>query len=131
MKEAENPLIGYIIIIILNLLVFSTILIFVIRSTGGVDFYEKAYAKRIVLLIDDSKPGTTIFIDVTKGTSISKDLNFEPAFSIDKNILTVKLSKGPGSSDSFFRDLDVSLKYLDQTQMLQIEIKQPSSQDMK
>ncbi len=122
MKEAENPILGYIIFIILNIILSVTVLVFILRTTEGANFYEKAYAKRIALLIDDTQPNTILFIDVGKGVEIADKFKIEPEFIIRDNAVLVNLAKSPGNSDTFFRDLDVKLKYLNETKLLQIEV---------
>lgn len=123
MKEVENPVLNWIIFLVLNLIIaFIIILPAILKTTESANFYEKAYAKRISLLIDDAKPNTLLFIDVAKGSEIASKFEIEPEFTIKDNAILVKLAKGSGHSDTFFRNLDVKLSYLDETKLLQIEI---------
>ncbi len=125
--EEDNPLLGYIIFIILNLIIAGLVIVFVVRAAENASFYEKAYAEQIALAVDNAKPGTTLFLDMKKGAEISKKFQTEPRLTVEKNKITVKISdKGPGSSESFFKLLSVKAEYLPGNQQIQLTITEKS-----
>lgn len=59
-------------------------------------------------MIDASKPGTEIFLEMSDASEISPEWwneNFENAVSINGNLVTVKLRENGGYSYSFFNDV--------------------------
>ncbi len=121
--EEDNPLLGYIIFITINLIIAGLVIVFVVRTAENAAFYEEAYAKQIALAVDSAKPGTTLFLDMKKGAEISQKFKTEPKITIEKNKVTVRISdKGPGSSESFFKLLSVEAEYLPMNQQIHLTI---------
>ncbi|MEM3121984.1 MAG: hypothetical protein QXH60_00895 [Candidatus Pacearchaeota archaeon] len=54
-----------IIFLILNLMFFLALFVVVYRSGTGISLYEQFYSKELALLIDKSKSGTEITLDVS------------------------------------------------------------------
>lgn len=124
-EENDDPLLQYIIYIVLTLIISSAIIVFVLRVAEGASFNEKIYAKNIALLIDDAKPGTTIIVDIEKGAKIAEKSNFKPEIKIQENKVIVKLAPTkPGfeNYDTFFRDLHVQAEYLNYSRKVKLII---------
>lgn len=109
-KKAEI-LTGNLIFIILNLLFFSILFVFIISKAGDSSSLEEAYAKKIALLIDSSKPGTKISIDMASAIDKKdKDYSGKVVF-ISGNVVTVQLREKGGYSYSFFNDVEIDPLY--------------------
>ncbi len=124
-EENENPLLQYIIYIILTIIISSAVIVFVLRVAEGASFNEKIYAKNIALLIDDAKPGTTILVDIGRGAKIAEKSNFKPEIEIKENKVIVKFAPTkPGfeNYDTFFRDLNVEAEYLQNNRQVKLII---------
>lgn len=85
---------------------------FVLGQMNGGDVWADYYAKEIAKVIDFSKPGDKICLDVHKASEIAKNNNirsFSEIFKIDnvKNEICVKLSSGRATCFDFFNDVDV------------------------
>lgn len=52
--------------LILNMLFCVILFVFIVSSTSGEAVLRQKYAKEIALMIDEAKPGTTIYIDASE-----------------------------------------------------------------
>jgi hypothetical protein len=92
------------------LLALAVVLTFMViwKYTGNAGTWQEYYAKEIVRVIDASKPGDNIGLDVQKGTEVAKrngvDLLKGNMFNFDsKNQeVCVLLSKGSATCYSYF-----------------------------
>ena len=104
------------IFLILNLVFFVILLSFVYIAGSRAFVYEESYAKQIVSIIDNAKPGMNILLDVKNGLDAGRKngINLDNAFSIkeDENKIIVKLSR-KGYSYKYFSDYDVNLSLQD------------------
>ena len=103
-----------VIYLILLIIFFVGMLAFVNSKMNGAAVWEDYYAKEIVKIIDVSKPGDEIVLDVHKATEIAaknKIANFEKIFSFDnqKNEVCVQLSLGRASCYSYFNKVNVGI----------------------
>ena len=111
-KGETNILKDPVVYLILIVIFFVGMLFFVLQYEAGGIVWEDYYAKEIVKIIDFSKPGDKIEIDVHKATEIAKDnevSSFSEIFQVnnkDKEVC-VKLSKGRKTCYSYFNDVDV------------------------
>ena len=99
------------VIYLLVALVFFVFLLFFVNRTGsGALFLEQVYAKEIGLLIDQAKPGTLIYVDISDGYKIAKDNNLAlgDIVKINKNEVVIRLSQSKGYSFKFFSDLKIN-----------------------
>ncbi|MEM3405541.1 MAG: hypothetical protein QW117_01040 [Candidatus Pacearchaeota archaeon] len=64
-KKGQQLLEENIIFLILNMIIFVTLLIFVYNSSNGKLIDEQYYAKEIALLINSAEPNTTIYFDLS------------------------------------------------------------------
>ncbi len=110
----ESPVYETIIFLILNLVFISIMLIFVWSSGQGFFVYESMYAKKLALFVDYSKPGMTVFFDVTEIIEIAeekglKGQDLEEIFKVDNenNEIIVDISGKGGHKYKFFSDYDV------------------------
>ena len=77
-KKASTNILGpTVIFIILNLLFFSMLLYFVVKQSTGAAVYEQLYAKKIALLIDNSRCNTEIVFDVSDLAEVLEKNNYE------------------------------------------------------
>ncbi|MBI2629392.1 hypothetical protein HYW74_04890 [Candidatus Pacearchaeota archaeon] len=106
-KRADEIVMEQAIFIILNLIFFLTLLYFVYNSSSGAFVNEQYYAKQIALMIDESKPGTVISIDVTDGYKLVKKNKFDEKNMIkitDKDVL-VRLSSSRTYQFPYFNNV--------------------------
>jgi len=100
-----------IIFIILNVVFFSIMLVFIYLQGSSVHLSEEETAKQIALLIDASRPETTIEINL-KGLFLESEknrINKEKVVEIneDKNLVIVKASEDSFYEYSYFNDVYV------------------------
>ena len=109
-KKAESLIYPTVIFITLNIIFFSILLLFVFKSSTAAGIYEQAYAKQIALIIDEAKPGMSIFLNLEKGVEIAEK-NKRPKdkiISIENNEVIVRLSNNGGYSYKYFSDYEIS-----------------------
>ena len=99
-------LVENLVFIILNVLFLGILVAFLLQQGSGAVFLEDAYSKQIALLIDSSKPGMSIKIDMEKGFELAEKNNvvFADVVIISGNVVEVKLSSQSGYKYSFFND---------------------------
>ena len=104
------------IFLILNIIFFVILLSFVYNAGSRAFVYEESYAKQIVSIIDNSKPGMNVLLDVSKGLEVGRKngISFDNVFRIDnnENKIIVRLSSN-GYSYKYFSDYDVKLSLQD------------------
>ncbi len=102
-----------IVYLIILIIFFVGMLAFVYSKMNGAAVWEDYYAKEIVKVIDLSKPGDEIVLDVHKATEIAQKnkVDFESIFKFDniKNEVCVKLSAGRASCYGYFNNVDVAI----------------------
>jgi hypothetical protein len=110
-------LIENIIFIILNLIFLTILILFLARQGSGAVILEESYAKEIALMIDSAKPIMTLRIDMSQAREVAEKngISFDEVVKIEKNVVSVKLTKDSGYSYSFFNNVDVSKPYPDAT----------------
>lgn len=105
-----------IIFIILNIVFIIILILFLYSKMGGAAVLEEKYAKEIALILDASKPGMTITLNMADAIQAAKSNLGENSISnivnIQENIVTVKLQNGQGYSYSFFNNVTVVNYYL-------------------
>lgn len=110
------------IFLILNIIFFVILLSFVYNSGSRAFVYEESYAKQIVSLIDNGKPGMNILVNFEKGIETGKKNGVEKDFFVVypyENKIKVKLS-GNGYSYKYFSDYDVKLELQDNLLLIKI-----------
>lgn len=123
-KRGIQLVAGTVIFIVLNVTVIM-ILIYAIQGTSTRSpLYEEAYAKQIGLLIDASKPGTTINVDLTEIYQIAKNNEVNPEIVIDcvANEVYIKATQGNGYRFGYFTKLD-SCEYVINREKRRLTIK--------
>ena len=105
-----------IVFIILNLLFLTIIVLFLLKQGSGAIVLEQTYSKQIAMLVDSSKPGMIIKIDMEKGQKLAEEnkIDFKDVVRISDNTVRVKLTsqvKG-GYTYSFFNDVNVAVSVL-------------------
>ncbi len=106
-NKRGNILIDDVLFILLNLLILSVILVFVIIKVNGVFILEEKYSKEIALLIDGAKPEMRINLNMENAIKKAKKEGISPEkiVQITGNIVTVKLSEKSGYTYSFFNNI--------------------------
>jgi len=128
-RGSESVLHGELIFIILNLVFFCVLIGFASLRSTDVYLYEQVYAKQIALLIDQSKPGTIITMDVSKAYEVARKnsrLPLSGLFFVDneKNQVRVQFSnKGTGYVFEYFTDAEIEFKDAVGREQLQVLIK--------
>ncbi len=108
----EDLLKSYLVYLIL-LIVFIVGMLFVVNGQReGADLWADYYTKEIVKVIDFSKSGDNICLDVHKASEIAKEnevVSFSEIFGVDnaKNEICVKLSRGIKRCFNYFNDVDI------------------------
>lgn len=110
MKKKGTILVENIVFIILNVLFLAVLVIFLLKQGTGAIVLEQGYSKQIAMLIDSSRPGMVIKLDMEKGESLaeSNSIDFNNAIKIAGNIVVVKLTSKGGYSYAFFNDVTVT-----------------------
>lgn len=110
MKRRGNILVENVIFIVLTLIFFSILIYFIFSRTGGASLTEEELAKQVALIIDSSKPGTIVEINVEDALAKAKKENYQKTIiTITGNVVTVKLREKGGYSYSFFNNVDASV----------------------
>lgn len=111
------------IFLILNIIFFVILLSFVYNAGSRAFIYEESYAKQIASIIDNSKPGMNVLLDVSKGLEAGRKngISFDNVFRIDsnENKIIVKLSSN-GYSYKYFSDYDVKLSLQDNLLLISV-----------
>ena len=108
------------IFLILNIIFFAILLIFVYNAGSRAFVYEESYVKQIVSIIDNSKPGMNILLDVKAGLEVGRKNGFkEFIVKNDENLIIVKLSKS-GYSYRYFSDYEIELELQDNLLLIKI-----------
>ncbi|MEM3112908.1 MAG: hypothetical protein QXI33_00595 [Candidatus Pacearchaeota archaeon] len=109
-KKGVDLLHSTIIFLILNLMFFGIMFGVVYKAGTNAAFYEQLYSKQIALLIDSSKPGTTLSINLNHIEEILESENISPneIFDFQNGKVTVKLTRGTkGYSFFYFSNYNV------------------------
>ncbi len=117
MRKRGEILVENIIFIVLNLIFLTILILFIARQGAGAIVLEQSYAKEIALMIDSSKPVMTLRLDMKEARELAdkNGIEFKDVVKINKNLVTIKLSKDSGYSYSFFNDVQVEPPFPDAT----------------
>lgn len=116
-RGASTVLTEQILFVILILVFISILLGYIYSRMGSASVLEEKYAKEIALILDASKPGMTITLNMADAikaaeTNLGKN-NIDNIVNIQGNIVTVKLQNGNGYSYSFFNNVTIVKYYSD------------------
>lgn len=119
-KRGMDSIYHTVIFILLELIIFSAMLYFVISQLNGSGVMEEKYAKEIALSLDYARPGMMITINMSDAMSYAEktlgEKNLAKMVLIKGNEVTVRLSgNDPGYTYSFFNNVDVTNYYFDKT----------------
>ena len=111
-SKKANILTENVIFIILNIVFFSIMLLFIYLQSSNVHLDEQEIAKKIALLIDASKSGTEIQINLEEFFDKAGEEGISEARAVvinnEKNLVIVKGSEDSFYEYSFFNDVQVS-----------------------
>jgi hypothetical protein len=112
-KRGVDLLNATVIFVLLNLIFFSAMFFFVWRVGSGASYYEQLYSKQIALMIDNSKPGTLISLNIEKLGDFAKKNNvlLEEIISLNNNMVVVKATHGKGYSFNYFSDYKIDKSF--------------------
>jgi len=94
---------------ILNIVFFSLILVFAVRTGSHTGIMEETYAKQIALTIDSMDKNMEVEMDLSELYKIAEKNDFKGELFFlekDKNIIIVTAGKGEGYRYRYFSDLD-------------------------
>jgi hypothetical protein len=115
MNKKADLLHENLIFIILNVIFFVMMILFVTLKGSAIHIAEEEIAKQIALLIDVSKPGTDLEINLQDffEKAESKDMRRERTVIIDnqKNIVIVKGSPDSFYDYSYFNDVNINFNF--------------------
>lgn len=117
-KRGSTLLIETVIAIIINVIFIAILIFFLFSKSGSAAVLEEKYAKEIALILDSSKPGMMISLNMadaikTAQSNLGENSNLKEIVSINGNLVTVKLRDNGGYSYSFFNNINASNNYLD------------------
>ena len=121
----DNILLEYVIFFILLIIFVSAILIFGNRASKQTDNIEALYSKQIALIIDNSKSGLKVNLDISPLFENAVENNFNQeviTINNDENYVLVKVEKGEGNKYYFFGDNDIVWSIDQQNAILYIEV---------
>jgi heme/copper-type cytochrome/quinol oxidase subunit 3 len=106
--EAGNVLLGQVIFIILDVVVFSMLIFFVFSQTSGQGVLQEEAAKKIALAVDSMEPGTILTFSLEKEFEMAEKKGIENFFSqnSDTNTITINLGSSNGYSYRYFSEFD-------------------------
>lgn len=112
-----------VIMLILNIMLFTGLFYFAVKKTGTVEL-EEIYAKKIAVILDSAEPGMQISFDVKKAFDYAEEnkADIKTAFSVNDNIVYVKLSNSRGYYYSFFNSENVDLSLDEENKVLNIKV---------
>ncbi len=116
MSKKGNLLTGEVIFLVLNIVFISILIIFVLSRTNSSAFLEEQYAKEIALMIDSSKPGMILHLNMEDAISKAESNSIAAAdiVKITGNVVTIKLKEKGQYSYSFFNNVSAEKSnYLD------------------
>ncbi len=124
-KKAMDFLMEHVIFIVLVLIFFTAMFLFIYRTGARASFIEENYAKQISLIIDKSKPGTKVDLDVFKLYQGASKNNFNLIINInnDEKYVEIKLAPGKGYRQSFFSVNNVIWSLDKENEKLHLEVK--------
>ena len=112
MNKKADILHEQVIFIVLNVVFFSVMLLFIYLQSSSVHLTEEETAKQVALIIDASRPETTIEINLKDffETAEKNGVNKESSIQIDKdkNLVITKLSEDTFYEYSYFNDVQVA-----------------------
>lgn len=112
-RGSVDLLSSVVIFILLNVLFFSVMFAFVYISGSKARIYEQAYSKQIALVIDESRPGTIVTVDLSKVYEVArKEKRFDKMIILDaeNNIIEVRLQNaGEGYKTKYFSSVNVKI----------------------
>lgn len=110
-------IISEVVLIVVNILLFSGLFYGAKTKIGSDNILEQAYAKQIALLIDDAKPGMIIPLNIKD----VKDKVKVDSFKILDNKVIVKLGRFEGYSYEFASKKNVKLNLENDYLFIKIE----------
>jgi len=123
-KGSSDILAPVVIFIILNLLFFALLGYFVFRQSSSASLYEEMYAKKIALLVDNSRCNTEIVFDILKLKEVAEKNNRDmlSVFDFDESNgeISVKLSSRGGYSYRSFSSCGLELELVENNLVLKI-----------
>src|SRR3989344_1960621 len=123
--EENNILLEYVIFFILLIIFVSAVLIFGNRASKQTDNIEALYAKQIALIIDNSKSGLKVNLDISPLFEDAIENNFDGdiiTINNEENYVLVKVNKGAGNKYYFFSDNDILWSIDTERAILSIEV---------
>ncbi|MBI2629819.1 hypothetical protein HYW76_01835 [Candidatus Pacearchaeota archaeon] len=112
MQKRASLVLSEVIFILLNLIFFIGMFYFIYRVGSSDNLYEQQFAKRIAILIDQGKTGTSIEIDISDMMKRAEKNKFNGKIievDKDKNKVKAKVNTISGYAVDFFSDAKVEV----------------------
>jgi hypothetical protein len=107
-RKSQGFLTENVVFMVVAVAFIAILFVFLYRISSTTHMMEEGTAKKLALMLDTAKPGTTIEMNIDnllkQKESTIQDLNM---ISITGNTITVKLSEKSGYSYSFFNKISV------------------------
>jgi hypothetical protein len=117
-KRGVTLLLKNIILIILTVVFIGILITFITIKSGSSGVLEEKYAKEIALVLDSSRPGMEITLNMADAVSAAqKNLgknNIKNLVTFSGNVVTVRLGVDSGYSYSFFNSVNIVNYYFDE-----------------
>ena len=110
MNKRGEILIENVIFIILNLVFLSILILFLLKQGSGAIILEEAYAKQLALVVDSSRPGEIIEVNMENALEVANEegFAFDKVVKFNNSIVTVQVSERGGYSYHHFNDVVAS-----------------------
>ena len=126
MNKKGLDLLGRVIFILLVVMFFLGMLYFIVRAGTQASVTEQVYAKNIALMIDNAKPGTVIYYDISELYEVAEKNTFKGRVVIidnEKKKVRVALIMGKGYEFDYFSGANIEWSLNDEEKELFMEIK--------
>lgn len=110
MNKRGEILVEHVIFIILNLIFLGIMIVFLTNQSSGSIILEEVYSKQIALLIDSSRPGMVMELNMKElyKECKKKNCDFSKIINVSNNHVTVKLTDKGGYNYHFFNNVKVN-----------------------
>ena len=111
------------VIFIIVTITFFGILVFFLSALGTNDSsFEQTTAKNIALVLDNAKPDTEIYLDISEFLFRAEKNKFSPVIEITEGKVFAKLKEGKGYSFNYFTQFKINYELNKDTRQLIIKL---------
>lgn len=92
---------------VLAILFFTVFFLFAHQAIAGRTVYEEIFAKKIVLIMDNAKPGSVFYLDISDALDIARKEKYDcsegKCFMLNEEEKTLRISFGSGGFPYTYR----------------------------